>query len=99
MRSSLNGAKLNGPLRKSVWAECVNTATVNENLSVTKTDEKPPYERFYQRPSKLVWNLRTFGEMAVVTKKNKMQGKLDNRGGPVMFVGYAPDHALDVYRL
>jgi hypothetical protein len=70
---------------------------VNENLSVTKTDEKPPNERFYQRPSKLVWNLHTFGEMTVATKKNKIQGKLDNKGVPVMFVGYAPDHAPDVY--
>jgi hypothetical protein len=92
MRSSFNGAKLNGPLRKGVWAECANTATVNDNLSVSKIDEKQPYERFYQRPSKLVWNIRTFGEMAVATKKNKIQGKRDNKGAPVMFVGYAPDH-------
>jgi hypothetical protein len=99
MRSSLNGAKLNGPLCKGAWAECVDTATVNENLSVTKTDEKTQYKRFYQRPSKLVWNLRTFGEMAVATKNNKIQGKFDNKGVPVMFVGYAPDHAPDVYRL
>jgi hypothetical protein len=37
--------------------------------------------------------------MAVATKKNKIQGKIDNKGVHVMFVGYAPDHAPDVYRL
>jgi hypothetical protein len=99
MGSLLNGAKLNGPLHKGVWAECANTATVTENLSVSRIDEKPPYERFHQRPSQLVRNLRSFGEMAVATKKNKIQGKLDNKGVHVMFVGYAPDHAPKFYRL
>jgi hypothetical protein len=56
-------------------------------------------EKCYGRPSKLVHHLRTFGEMAISTKKSKIQGTLVNKGIPVMFVGYADEHAPDVYRL
>ena len=44
--------------------------------------------------------MRTFGEMAVVAihEGKKMRSILDNRGKTCMFVGYAEDHAGDVYR-
>ena len=44
--------------------------------------------------------MRTFGEMVVVAihEGKKMRSKLDNRGKACMFVGYAEDHAGDVYR-
>jgi hypothetical protein len=72
---------------------------VNENLSVSPTTETPSYERFFGEPSKLIWNLRTFGEMAVATTRLKIQGKNVNKGKYGMFVGYAPNHAPDVYRI
>ena len=45
-------------------------------------------------------HMRTFGEMTVVAihEEEKMRSKLDNRGKTSMFVGYAEDHAGDVYR-
>ena len=44
--------------------------------------------------------MRTFGEMAVIAihEGKKMRSKLDDRGKTCMFVGYAEDHAKDVYR-
>ena len=44
--------------------------------------------------------MRTIREMAVVAihEGKKMISKLDNRGKTYMFVGYAGDHAGDVYR-
>ena len=44
--------------------------------------------------------IRTFGEMALVAihEGKKMRSKLDKRGKTCMFVGYAEDHAGDVYR-
>ena len=44
--------------------------------------------------------MRPFGEMAVVAihEGKKMRSKLDNRGKTCMFVGYAEDHAGDVFR-
>jgi hypothetical protein len=44
-------------------------------------------------------NLKRFGEMCVATTKNKTQGKLSDKGTICVFVGYAVNHADDVYRL
>jgi hypothetical protein len=41
--------------------------------------------------------LRKFGEMCVITTKDKIQSKLADKGTTCMFVGYASDHASDVY--
>ena len=44
--------------------------------------------------------MRQFGDLAVVAihEGKRMRSKLDNRGKICMFVGYAEDHAGDVYR-
>ena len=44
-------------------------------------------------------NLKTFGEMCVVTTKKIIQGKLNDRGTVGLFVGYPQNHADDVYRI
>jgi hypothetical protein len=44
-------------------------------------------------------NLKTFGEMCVVTTKKVIQGKLSDRGTVGLFVGYPDNHADDVYRI
>ena len=45
-------------------------------------------------------HLRTFGEVGVVAHINRdMKAKLEDRGRPCMFVGYAHNHAGDVYRM
>jgi hypothetical protein len=36
---------------------------------------------------------RSLGEIGIVTTKDKIQGKLNNRGTPCMFVGYSVHHA------
>ena len=44
--------------------------------------------------------LKSFGEMAVIAISDgkKMRSKLDTRGRTGIFVGYADDHAGNVYR-
>jgi hypothetical protein len=37
--------------------------------------------------------------MGIVTTKEKIQGKLKDRGTVYMFVGYPPNHACEVYRM
>ena len=44
-------------------------------------------------------NLRTWGEAGTIKLKTQMTGKLEDRGVQCMFVGYAKDHAGDVYRM
>jgi hypothetical protein len=40
-----------------------------------------------------------FGEVGVVTTKERKQAKLSNRGTTCMFVGYTEHHSRDVYRM
>jgi hypothetical protein len=48
---------------------------------------------------KLQDNLKMFGEVGVVTKKEKIQAKLSNRGTTCMFVDYTEHHSRDVNRM
>ena len=67
---------------------------------VRKDRTKPPFILFYNEEPKYIKFLRSFGEMAVVamSEDKKMRSKLDTRGRTGIFVGYADDHAGNVYR-
>ena len=68
---------------------------------MVRTDRtKPPYTLFFNKAAKYMKQMRSFGEMVVVAihEGKKMRSKLDTRGKTSMFVGYADDHAGDVYR-
>eukprot|EP00980_Cylindrotheca_fusiformis_P003428 scaffold765_cov59-Cylindrotheca_fusiformis.AAC.1 len=95
----LNGAGLHGELRDKLWAECGNTATIIDGLMVSEKTKKPRYTSFFKRDSGLVKYLRRFGEIGIMTKKDGIQSKLKNKGVPVLFLGYAADHAPDTYRV
>jgi hypothetical protein len=42
-------------------------------------------------------NLKIFGEVGVVTAKDKIQAKLTNRGTTCMLVVYTEHHSREVY--
>ena len=67
---------------------------------VRKDRTKPPFTLFYNDEAKYMKFLRSFGQMAVIaiTDGKKMRSKLDTRGRTGIFVGYADDHAGNVYR-
>ena len=67
---------------------------------VRKERTKPPFTLFYNDERKYMKFLKSFGEMAVIaiTDGKKMRSKLDTRGRTGIFVGYANDHAGNVYR-
>ena len=98
VRAMMNAAGLLGHLRHGLWAECAATATTLENLTVTNRD-KPSHNLLYKEDSTLVRKLGIFGEMVVVTQKNKIQGKLKNPGKIGIFIGYAKNHPSDTYRI
>ena len=83
-----------------LWCEVISTATKLDNIMVRPERTKPPYTLFYGEDAKYAQSLRIFGEMAVVAihEGKKMRSKLDDRGKTCMFVGYAENHAKDVYR-
>jgi hypothetical protein len=72
--------------------------TLMENISVKKRGEKPAFTKFFGKDCKVVPFLRRFGEMAVIKEEAKIIGKPHNKGTDAMFVGYAKDHAMGVYR-
>ena len=86
--------------KRKFWCEVISTATKLDNIMVRKDRTKPPYTLFYNDEPKYEKYLRSFGEMAVIAISDgkKKRSKLDIRGRTGIFVGYAEDHAGNVYR-
>ena len=86
--------------KRKFWCEVITTATKLDNIMVRKERAKPPYTLFYNDEPKYKKYLRSLGEMAVIAicDGKKMRSKLDIRGKTGIFVGYADDHAGNVYR-
>ena len=93
-------ARLNQQDKRKFWCEVISTATKLDNTMVRTDTTKPPYTLFFNKDVKYMRHLRLFGEMAVVAihEGKKMRSILDTRGKTSMFVGYADDHAGDVFR-
>ena len=86
--------------KRKFWCEVISTATKLDNIRVRKERTKPPFTLFYNDGLNYMKFLRSFGEMAVIAISDgkKMRSKLDTRGRTGIFVGYADDHAGNVYR-
>ena len=86
--------------KRKFWCEVISTATKLDNIMVRKERTKPPFTLFYNDEPKYMKFLRSFGEMAVIAISDgkKMRSKLDTRGRTGIFVGYADDHAGNMYR-
>jgi len=87
-RAILNEAGFDVMLRNKLWAEAASFVTTTHNLLVK--EGMTPYEKFYtSKPSIVDDELRSFGELAVITKrKGTIQPKFDNRGRTCVFIGY-----------
>ena len=59
----------------------------------------PAYNSFFGKEAPYAKHLRTFGECSVVHDGKKIQSKLENCGEKCIFVGYAENHAGNVYRM
>ena len=97
IRATLNSLG-DDELRTKLWAEAAAMMTLMENISVKKKGEKPAFTKFFNKDCKIVPFLRRFGEMAVIKDEANIIGKKHNKGIEAMFVGYAKDHAMGVYR-
>ena len=86
--------------KRKFWCEVISTAAKLDNIMVRKETTKPPYTLFYNDEPKYMKFLRSSVEMAVIAISDgkKMRSKLDTRGRTGIFVGYADDHAGNVYR-
>ena len=86
--------------KRKFWCEVISTATKLDNIMVRRKRTKPPFTLFYNDEPKYMKFLRSFEEMAVIAIRDgkKMRSKLDTRGRTGIFVGYADDHAGNMYR-
>jgi hypothetical protein len=98
-RAVMNAAQIPKSEQLKMWSEAVITVTTLDNLTpVTwKGETKTQYEHAGFKIPKFVKYLRTFGEGGIV--KNGKDGKVDDRGITMAFVGYADGHAGNCYRM
>eukprot|EP00804_Cyclotella_cryptica_P006706 CCRYP_008640-RA/>CCRYP_008640-RA protein AED:0.60 eAED:-0.00 QI:0/0/0/0.2/1/1/5/0/1261 len=98
-RAMCNAANMNAKVRILVANEVLSYSTAFGNLVVDKDCRQTRYERMGLKNPK--WAepgiMRTFGEAGVV--KRGKNGKLGDRGIPMVFVGYAENHSHDCYRM
>ena len=97
-QSMMNTARFGENKRRLLWSECASTATKLHNI--TCNNEPSPHSKFFGKEPSYARTLKVFGEVGICkdnTKKRK--SKLENRGKYAMFLGYADNHASDVYRM
>jgi hypothetical protein len=94
-----NDAGIEGDFCKGLWAEGASTATFYDNVIVKTSQNKSPLKLMFKEKAKESNTLRKFGDVCVAATKNKIQGKLSDRGSVCVFVGYPSNHASDVFRL
>jgi hypothetical protein len=68
----LNRAGLIGDLRNKIWAECSMITTYLSNILSSKSSLKSPFELLFGSKAILNYELKIFGEVGVVTTKNKI---------------------------
>ena len=91
------GAHLNDVHQGKLWAEAVYTATRIHN-SVPNRNGAAPDSLWYGKPSTLLDHLVQWGRIGYVTIRDKRPNKLTKKSVKMVFLGYANDHAGDVYR-
>ncbi|MFM8622083.1 MAG: reverse transcriptase domain-containing protein, partial [Holophagaceae bacterium] len=100
MRAMMRGAGFDDSSKMKLWMEAASTATKLDNI-LSLPSAISPYKKFYGADAKYQDYLRTFGEIGIVTKNpgGTIKAKLEDRGERCMFLGYAANHAPNVYRM
>jgi hypothetical protein len=75
-------------MRLRIYAGCASTVTFHANILVNCESGKPTHKSMLKFEFKRLNNLRSFGEIVVVTTMNKIQGKLRDLDTVCMFLGY-----------
>jgi hypothetical protein len=93
-----NAGKFDQEMKDKLWGKCAMTVTDMENLLVAKKQIKPTHEKFFAEELAKAECMMQFGEMAIIKTSKKIEGKLEDRGLPCIYLGRARDHAGDTYR-
>ena len=100
-RAMMIAANVPYAMRFKLYREAYRCATLLDGLVVKEVDGevKTRMEHWGMSLPKWTAALRTWGEAGVVTLKQKMRPKMEDKGLTCMLVGYAEDHAEGVYRM
>ena len=75
------------------WAEVVSCSNFIEDLTIKAGREEPALAAWTEeKVVKWIKYLVQFGRIAVVNKKNKVSGKMKEKGYASMMVGYSLNH-------
>ena len=100
MRAMMAAAKWDDAMKHKLWMEAAATATKLDTI-MNEKGQKSPYQQFYNEHPPFEKHLRTFGEVGIMTLKpgSSIKSKLGDRGIKCLFLGYAANHAGNVYRV
>jgi hypothetical protein len=100
VRSMLNKANLEPTRRTGIWTEAARTPNLLNTILVSASKPEASHSGFFGKEPPFVRHPRTFGKVGVVLNHaQKIKSKLKDRGRHCVFLGYAIDHAGDVYRM
>ena len=98
--SMMEAANLKQTTRNILLFEAILTASTVNHICVKPQQTKSPYELFYGKPPKLtVKHLIEFGRIGFVTIHNSIRSKMKPKSIKCIFVGYAPHHTSDTYKM
>ena len=85
VRAMLNGGGFPEELRKSLWAEAANTATMLDTFLISSPQDVMAFQQFFGKGVEDVKNIlkhaQKFGEMCIVNNNSKkLKNKFENRG-------------------
>jgi hypothetical protein len=75
------------------------TKTYFSNVTATKSENKRHYGLLFGCKTKLSLSLKTFDEIGVITRMDKIQGKLRNRESSYMLMVYTDNHSRDMFQM
>lgn len=100
-RSLMAAANIPAIIRRVIWNEAFDTATVLDGLMVVTVNgvTKTRFEHFYHALPTFANYLHAWGEAGVVKIRSYTTPKVDDRGVPCIMVGYAKNHPGDTFRM
>ena len=100
MRAMMTAVKWDDEMKHKFWMEAAATATKLDTI-MNEKGKQSPYQAFYNQSPLFEKHLRTFGEVGIMTLKpgRTIKSKLGDRGIKCLFLGYAANHAGNVYRV
>ena len=93
-------ARLTKEMQSKLWAEAVNCSAFLENIIIKSHRSKPALEAWTGKSVRPWFNkMVQFGRIGYIAKKNKIKGKMTEKGYIGIMVGYAANSGSGTYRL